>query len=1062
MTLRCPSCATDSPAGTKFCPECGARLDAGRPGSQEVRRTVTVLFSDVTGSTALGERLDPESLRSIMNRYFGAMKVVIERHGGTVEKYIGDAIMAVFGLPTVHEDDALRAVRAASEMGFALTALNAELAHDRGMTITTRTGITTGEVVAGDAAHGTLITGDTVNTAARLEQAAPPGQILLGRPTWQLVRDAVEVEPLEPMAAKGKAAPLAAFRLISIDPGADAHTRRLDGPMVGRARELGRLEQAFRQTVADRSCQLFTLLGSAGVGKSRLTGEFITGVGVEATVLKGRCLPYGEGITYWPLGEVVRAASGIDERDAPEVAVARLAGLLEGEQDEEVLTRRVAVAIGLELAAATQEEIFWATRRLFERLARTRPLVVVFEDIHWAEATFLDLIEHVADLSRDAPLLLLCPARPELLDRRPTWGGGKLNATTILLEPLPAEATRELIDQLPGGEALPSALRSRILDAAEGNPLYLEEMLAMLVDDGLVNQTDGAWVGAAEVAEVRVPPTIQALLAARLDQLDPEERAVAERASVVGRVFEQAAVIELASVALRPEVARSLVALVRKELVRPDRSELSVGDAFKFRHILIRDAAYEALPKSDRAELHERFANWLERTASERIREYEEILGYHLAQAHRYRTELGESGERVERLAELAAGRLAAAGVRAFDRGDMSGAPGLLAAATDLYPRGSTRRLELAADRSFALFSAGRVRDAQATLAEAISEADSFGLLAFATRSRLDASLLQIISAGEYRQVSETAKLAIPILEKDGDDSGLGKAWLVLANAAWQAGQAEAAIAARSRADEYARRAGDRRSDRWTTFWGAECYGPAPAAATIRALEKMHAAAQGDPLRQSKPLFSLAGLYAMRGRVADSRRAYRDLRRIFVDLGMSVLVAAAAEIAGVAELVGEDARAAQAALEEGILGMEDLGAAAYLSTLLGIKAIALARLGENQGALDAADRAVREGSNEDVLLHVFSNTARSIAFLAMTDARSSIEAGREAIRWAESTDFVSFHADARLALGAALRAERAETEAAQSASRALQLYAAKGNLIGARAARVFIERADER
>ncbi|MGI8845752.1 MAG: AAA family ATPase [Thermoleophilaceae bacterium] len=530
--IACPACGEENPLKAKFCAECATLLHAPTPARRESRRTVTVLFSDVTGSTALGEQLDPESLRTVMGRYFGAMKAVIERHGGTVEKFIGDAVMAVFGIPVLHEDDALRAVRAAAEMRDALEALNRELEAERGIRIAVRTGVNTGEVVAGDPSAGqTLVTGDTVNTAARLEQAATPGEILLGASTHRLVRDAVLVEPVPAVDAKGKALPVPAVRLVSVTAGAEALTRRLDAPLVGRERELAALRNAFERATSERACQLFTLLGTAGVGKSRLVAEFTASVSSEATVLRGRCLPYGEGITYWPLGEVVRGAAGItDTGDTVDEARAKLGALLEGEREGEIIAARVASAIGLSSESTPQEELFWAVRRLLEALARQHPLVVVWDDIHWAESTFLELIEHIADWSRNAPLLLLCPARPELLDIRPAWGGGKLNATTILLEPLPPEAASRLMDHLPGGSVLDAVTRARITEAAEGNPLFVEEMLAMLIDDGYLRHGGTGWVAARDLATIRVPPSISALLAARLDRLAPEERAVAERA----------------------------------------------------------------------------------------------------------------------------------------------------------------------------------------------------------------------------------------------------------------------------------------------------------------------------------------------------------------------------------------------------------------------------------------------------------------------------------------------------------------------------------------------------
>jgi class 3 adenylate cyclase len=364
---------------------------------------VTVVFSDVTGSTALGERLDPESLRRVLARYFDLASQVVERHGGSVEKFIGDAVMAVFGVPHVHEDDALRAVRAAAELREALEQLNAELERDYGTTLSVRTGVNTGEVVTGTEER--LATGDAVNVAARLEQAAQPGEILIGSQTLRLVRDAVSVDALPPLDAKGKADPVTAYRLVSLDSDAPAFLRRADVPMVGRERQLKLLRDAFDNVASERTCDLFTVLGPAGVGKSRLISEFLRTI-EGATVVRGRCLSYGEGITYWPVVEVVKQ---IPDAETPvEGAAWKALEAVLGEGD----------------AAATPDEIAWAFRKLLEAKASQEPLLCIFDDIQWGEETFLELIEHVADLSRGAPILLLCMARPELLDRRPSWAGG--------------------------------------------------------------------------------------------------------------------------------------------------------------------------------------------------------------------------------------------------------------------------------------------------------------------------------------------------------------------------------------------------------------------------------------------------------------------------------------------------------------------------------------------------------------------------------------------------------------------------------------------------------------
>ena len=531
-----------------------------------------MLFCDVTGSTALGESTDPEALRALLARYFERTKAIIERHGGTVEKFIGDAVMAVFGVPAAHEDDALRACRAAVEMRDALPELG----------IGGRIGVNTGEVVTGTSER--LATGDAVNVAARLEQAATPGEVLIGEATHALVHEAAVAEPVEPLTLKGKSEPVPAYRLLSV---LDAPERSHRSRFVGRGAELAQIGGAWERAHAQARCELMTLVGDAGVGKSRLVAEALGAV--EGRVLRGRCLPYGEGITYWPVVEVVKQLEALPSDPVAEAAMRSLLG----ESD----------------VATSGDEIAWAFRKLLEEQA---PLVVVFDDIQWGDETFLDLVESTALLSAGAPLLLLCMARPDLVERRPGWPG------TLRLEPLPPEHADALI-----GDAVSGELRARIAHAAGGNPLFISEMLAM----------------AAGNAEVDVPPTLKALLATRLDQLDEPERKVLERGSVEGEIFHRGAVQALAPE--ETQVTTRLAGLVRRELIRPDRAQLAGDDGYRFRHLLIRDAAYDALPKAVRADLHARFAAWLDEHGHALV-ERDEIVGYHLEQAARYQAELGQ------------------------------------------------------------------------------------------------------------------------------------------------------------------------------------------------------------------------------------------------------------------------------------------------------------------------------------------------------------------------------------------------------------------------------------
>jgi class 3 adenylate cyclase/tetratricopeptide (TPR) repeat protein len=1044
----CPTCAADHPEGARFCATCGAPLAVAGRG-HEVRKTVTVLFADVAGSTELGERLDPEVVRARMARYFELARSVIEAHGGTVEKFIGDAVMAVFGVPIVHEDDALRAVRAAAELRDAMVG-SGDLA--------VRVGVNTGEVIAGEPTErGTFVTGDAVNVAARLQAAASVGDVLVGEATVVLVNDVVELGPRISLEVKGKGRPIEARPLLAVS-GVVGRRSRPDAPLVGRRPELLTLERTWTKARDERRPTLLTLVAPAGVGKSRLVAEFLTNRMADTTVLVGHCLSYGDGITYWPIREIVHAAAGIDERDGADAARAKVEGLLAGERDADVLGRRIGSAMGLSAEAAPQEELFWAIRRLLEAISRRRPLLVVVEDLHWAQATLLDLIEYAVDLATDAPLLVVATARPELLEDRPSWAAGRPNASVIRLEPLGNAQAAELLDGLPGGDAVPDALRRRILAAAEGTPLYVEEFVGLLRDEGHLQQdTDLGWVAHGDLGRLEVPPTVRALLAARLDGLPAPERVLAERASVVGRSFESAMLGEL-DPTLSNDLGRRLLALVRKELLRPDRAVLTSSDAFSFRHVLIRDAAYEALPKADRAVLHERFAGWLERSAGERLAEYEEIVGYHLEAAHRYRVELGEAGDRVTALAGRAGTRLAAAGQRAFDRGDMAAAESLLSRAAAAFPVGSPDRLRLLSDIGFALFSLGRIPEADSLLRAAVDEASAADEPILAMRADLEAALVWSLGRAEFRQPLRTVHAAIPRLEQEGDDLGLARAYLVVATAAWGSGRSEAAVVARRRALDHATKAGDFRTERRKVFWGAEFYGPTPALQAIEALEAALAGEPRDYLKRAEALFSLTGLYAMRGCADEAREAHRSLLVVLDDVGAPLWAAsAAAEIGAVAELIIGDPGRADRLLDEGIVQLRRFGATAYLSNLLCLRSVALAGQGRWDVALEAADQVIRERSHDDVLDFVLAQTGRAIALRGAGSLPAAVEAGREAVRGAEATDWIGYHTMALMALAEALLASGEPLEATQSATRALAMSVAKEDLMGERRAARFLD-----
>ena len=775
--ITCATCGHESPAGFRYCPVCGTAL-AGTPGPTQARKVVTVVFSDVTGSTAIGEHLDSETVRAIMARYFGVLRQALERHGGTVEKFIGDAVMAVFGIPHAREDDALRAVRAVAEMRTAVAGLNQELEREFGVTIGNRTGVNTGEVVTGDpGAGGSLVTGDTVNTAARLEQAAPPNEILLGASTFELVRDAVTAEPVEPVAAKGKAELVSAYRLEAVRGHAPGRTRHLDTPIVGREAELTSLQRAFDGCVSTPACRLAVVVGDAGVGKSRLVQAFLDSLDAGTKVLHGRCLSYGQGITYWPIAEALRQGLGITEDDTPEDARGRIEVATADAPDAEVVAHHVSSVLGLSTAVVAPEDANWAIRRLLAAFATIGPLVLVLDDIHWAEPAMLALIGRLEEGVADIPLLAVCMTRPELLER---WSPE--SALTLMLQPLGDDAAVSMIDRLLGGAAPTARVRERIAAAAQGNPLFIEELISMLVEGGLLRREGDRWVPTTDLAALSIPPTIGALLGARLDQLSTEERGVLRPASVIGQVFYRGAVDALAGVASRQELETGFSGLAGKDLIRVDSDGLADEEAYRFRHILIRDAAYEAVPKAQRAALHEGFADWLEGRIGSRRIEFDEIIGYHLEQAYRYRLELRPETDEERRLAERAASLLVEAGGRAFARGDMTAAAGLLARASALLEIKDPARAAILPDLATALTALGRYDEAMTVAADAIGMAqglDDRVLSAHAELARLE--VVRQIEPGWVPGAKEHVEEIALVLEAAGDAAGFARASGVLA-----------------------------------------------------------------------------------------------------------------------------------------------------------------------------------------------------------------------------------------------------------------------------------------
>jgi class 3 adenylate cyclase/predicted ATPase len=996
--MTCPRCGFENAAGSRFCAQCAAPLEQAR----EVRKTVTVVFCDITGSTALGESVDPEALHALLGRYFERMRAILERHGGSVEKFIGDAVMAVFGVPVLHEDDALRALRAAAEMRAALPELGVQA----------RIGVNTGEVVAGTG--GTLVTGDAVNVAARLEQAAPPGEVYVGGDTVRLTHDRIEVEPVEPLALKGKSEPVAAYRLVSVLP---EEPRRLGGAFVGREREQRLLRESFDLAVSDHACNLFTLLGDAGVGKSRLTAEFLRSL--DATVVRGRCLSYGEGITYFPVVEVVKQLRP-EERELDDPVARPLETLLGGD------------------APASKEEIAFAVRRLLELAAEERPLVVVWDDLHWAEEAFLDLVEQLSDWSRDAPILLLCMARPELLDRRPGWAGGKLRASTVLLEPLGRAASTELLSELAG--EIDEALRERILDGADGNPLFVEEMVAM--------------VGAAD-GEVAVPPTIQALLAARLDQLPAPERAALERGAVEGQVFHRSAVQALTPA--DAEVPARLLRLVRKELVRPERSILPGDDAFRFRHILIRDAAYDSLPKVTRAALHERFARWVEEQAPGLV-EIDEIVGYHLEQAAGYLRELGLEEERASTLAERASRRLDAAARGALARDDPHAAANLLGRAAGLT-RDDRARARMLAELAQACYDADDLRGAAESAAAAEELAGALGDAALAARAALARIRveLQVEPSGSSAEALAETERAIAVLHRPEDADAQARGWNLHALILFYIGNTEQSRASYEQARAAAQRAGDRRLEDQASAGLpiTATYGPTPIPDAIRLCEELLTRVR-DPFVRSLVLQKLSRIEAHAGHLDQARASYAEARAIAVEYGLRLREGVQVQDGALVEMAAGDYGTAERYLREGIAILAELGETGFRSTSVSELAEALLLQGRLDEAAAAAAEAQSLAQPDD-----WEPVSRALAVQGRVmalrgDAEGGLALLQEAVGRAEPTDFLEMRGDVQLALAEVARAANRPDDATAAATHALELYERKGHVIGAERARAFL------
>jgi class 3 adenylate cyclase len=968
----CAVCGYHAAEAFKYCPNCGT---ATAKPTFEQRKVVTALFCDVTGSTALGESIDPEALRALLARYFERMKAIVERHGGTVEKFIGDAVMAVFGIPAAHEDDAFRACRAAVEMRDVFPELEVE----------GRIGIATGEVVTGTEER--LATGDAVNVAARLQQAAQPGEALVGEETRALVGAAVEVEAVEALTLKGKAEPVPAYRLLAVR---DSAERRPEVPFVGRERELGAIQETWERALAERRCQLTTIVGEAGVGKSRLVAEALASL--DARVVQGRCLPYGEGITYWPVVEILKQLRALPSDEAAAAAISSLLGETE--------------------AATSAEEIAWAVRKLLEEQS---PLIAVFDDIQWGEETFLDLLEHVALLSSEAPLLLLAMARPELAERRADW------SVTLRLEPMGAKEVEELIPmRISGG------LRKKIARAGGGNPLFVEEMVAVAGD---------------AAGEVVVPPTLQSLLATRLDQLDSAERNVLERGAIEGEVFHRGAVQ-----ALSPEesqVTPKLASLVRKGLIRRVKPQLVGEDGFRFHHLLIRDAAYAGLPKATRAHLHQCFAAWLKNRGVGLV-ELEDLRGYHLEQAWRYRRELGLADD--DKLADEALRHLATSGRRALSRQDYGAAVSLLERAMATVPP-AEGGLALELDLIDALLWAGKGGEALRRAGSLVERASAAGDRVGELCGRVKEGVIRLYlePEGAIEKLATLVEQALPVFQASGDNLALYIGYVALGQVAWGRARIDAALDAHERAFAHARQAGlpyqlllQRASGR--------IEGTTPVSELLAWLDEHKEHGEWDYVLRSPRAYTLA----MLGRFDEARAILAEGRAQLADRGATLAIAASTAIAADVELLAGDPAAAVEFGEEALGLFSELAERTAQFAVAGTLAQALYALDR----LDEAEAwAGRAAGSDSAFAQMLWRQVRAKVLARHCEHDEAERLAREAVAVGDDTDWLNGQGDAYADLAEVLALGGSPEGAAQALEQALARYERKENVVMSERAR---------
>jgi predicted ATPase len=1028
--------------GAKFCAECGAALVTAGPLPRAERKTVTVLFADLVGFTSRAERLDPEDVRAVLAPFYARLRGELERFGGTVEKFIGDAVMALFGAPAGHEDDPERAVRAA-------LAIRDWVREQAGIEV--RVGVATGEALVSLGArpeHGEgMAAGGVVNTAARLQAAAPVNGILVGERTFRGTRAVIDYREAGPVVAKGKREPVPVWEAVAARArlGVDvAHQAR--AVLVGRDRELAVLRDTLARVRAERAPQLVTVVGVPGIGKSRLVVELRRIAEADRELIawrQGRCLPYGEGVSFWALAEIVKAQAGILETDTAGEAGAKLAQMtadvMGGAPETGWVARHLGALAGLGdqggglTGGERRSEVFAAWRQFVEALAEARPLVLVFEDVHWADEGLLDFADYLAGWAGPVPLLVVATARPELLARRPGWGGGKPNALTLSLAPLSEQDTARLIGLLSGRAVFEAGPQAQLLAQAGGNPLFAEQYVAMLADQ------------AAAGAELGVPESVQAIIGARLDLLAPAEKRLLHDAAVIGKVFWPGAVTALGGPAAHAELGEvaleeCLHGLERKQFLRRERASPVAGQAqYAFTHVLVRDVAYGQIPRAARAAKHAAAAGWIESLG--RAGDHAEMLAHHYTSAL---VLARAAGQDTADLAPKARAALQAAGDRAFALIALAPAAGYYRAALALWPHDAHKqRARLHRLLGTVMYETGDLPGAEAVLAEGAEVAAAAGLPVLRARIRLKLAEIHNSQGLSLAETLAECEAATAILDSAGDLEGLAEAWLLAGQLRSWLGEWPADQQAFERALDYARQSGNRWA-RVRAIGGLVwilLQLPVPADAAIARAGQLLQEASGDPGAEAVIVGPLSLLYAYAGRFADARDASARARSMFAGFGAKLVLAGGANVGGGRiELIAGDPVAAERSLREGYQALRAMGERAFLSTVAGVLAEAVYLQGRHDEAQRLTEEAQALAADDDIDAQARWRATQAKLLARRGQFPAARRLAAQAVALAAPTPWAALHAEALMAQAEVNRLAGATDQAETSLRAALQIY----------------------